>query len=332
MLFDLRLLDNFLEAADTLSFSRAAQRRGMSQPRFSFLIKRLERQLGFDLFKRANRRVSLTAEGEILLERLKALKAATASVDNVVWELRKETRTRLRLGSPRHMVSIPQRNWLVAELCARHPTVSLELDESGTLAVLDRLKAGTLDAALATGPIESEGFELQLIAEGKALVAIPRTDPLALQPDIHVVDLKGRTVVTRGARIGQIYMDAWYGPLKSAGAILTQGPEDHPGSLLDYAARKQATTIVHQWSTESPEATTFPHEFAFRPLIGNEMNMRIYLVRRPKAENIASQWLWDIAAELAQLAHSPAKLGQARGIKEGHFLVETVAQAAAHSG
>jgi DNA-binding transcriptional LysR family regulator len=297
MLFDPKLVDNFLAAADALSFGRAAEKRGMSQPRFSLLMKRLETQLGFDLFLRVNRRVSLTEEGEILLQKFKAMKSVIDEVEDTIWRLRSDTRTRLRLGSPRYMTAIPQRNWLVTELCARHPSVALNLDDDITPVMLARLRSGALDATLATAPFDMDGLEAVLVAQGRPFIAVPTAHPLATRREIRPSDLDGVAVVTRRKAIGQQYMSAWYGPLEAAGAILVEAPEDHPGSLLEFAARKGVATLVHQWSSEGLESTTYPHEFAFIPLTGARVEMEVYLVRLAKNVNVACQWLWDIAAE-----------------------------------
>jgi DNA-binding transcriptional LysR family regulator len=305
VLFDPKLVDNFLEAAETLSFSRAAERRGMSQPRFSLLMKRLETQLGFDLFLRVNRKVSLTPEGEILLERFRAMKDAINAVEDAIWKLRSETRTRLRLGSPRYMTSIPQRNWLVTELCARHPSVALELDDDITPVMLARLRDGVLDATLATGPFDTDGLDTILVASARPMLAIPTHDPLAARESLTLADLDGMVIVTRRRGIGQQYMKAWYGPLQDAGAVLLEGPEDHPGSLLEFAARKDVATLVHQWSNENLESTTFPHKFVFRPLLGADVNMEIHLARLAKTQNVACQWLWNIASEALEMLETP---------------------------
>lgn len=299
MLFDPKLVDNFLEAAETLSFSRAAEKRGMSQPRFSLLMKRLETQLGFTLFLRVNRKVSLTQEGEILLHKFRSMKSAVEAVDETIWRLRSETRARLRLGSPRFTTTVPQRNWLVTELCARHPSVSLELEDDITPVMLARLKAGSLDATLATAPFDMDGLESILVASARPLIAISQTHPLAARDALTLKDIEGLVIVTRRKGIGPQYMNAWYAPLQDAGAVLMEGPEDHPGSLLEFAARKGVQTLVHQWSNEDLQSTALPHDFVFRPLVGASVNMEIYLARLPKTQNAACQWLWNIAMEAA---------------------------------
>ena len=63
-----RRLEVFSEVAKFLSFTKAAESLQMTQPAVTFQIRRLEERLNTKLFSRAHNRVSLTAEGEVVLE------------------------------------------------------------------------------------------------------------------------------------------------------------------------------------------------------------------------------------------------------------------------
>jgi DNA-binding transcriptional LysR family regulator len=64
---DPRLLRTFLAVAEELHFTRAATRLYVAQQALSRDIRRLERELGTELFVRTTRQVALTPEGERLL-------------------------------------------------------------------------------------------------------------------------------------------------------------------------------------------------------------------------------------------------------------------------
>lgn len=61
---ELDWLEDFLALVETAHFSRAAEKRNISQPAFSRRIRMLEAWLGAPLFDRATHRIELTAAGE----------------------------------------------------------------------------------------------------------------------------------------------------------------------------------------------------------------------------------------------------------------------------
>ena len=65
--FETRWLEDFLALTSTQSFSKAAERRHVTQPAFSRRIKSLEETVGVQLVDRSRTPIQLTAEGQIFL-------------------------------------------------------------------------------------------------------------------------------------------------------------------------------------------------------------------------------------------------------------------------
>lgn len=66
-MIETRLLRQFIAVAEELNFRRAAERLHMAQPPLSQAILRLEEMLGYPVFERTNRKVSLTPAGTAFL-------------------------------------------------------------------------------------------------------------------------------------------------------------------------------------------------------------------------------------------------------------------------
>lgn len=85
-------LQKFMIAAKEENFSRAAELLNMTQPSLSQAIKRLEEELGFQLFLRNGKKISLNESGRIFLQAVEQMDA-----------LMKDTKTRLEeLNGMRH--------------------------------------------------------------------------------------------------------------------------------------------------------------------------------------------------------------------------------------
>jgi len=68
---DIRHLRYAAAVADELSFSKAAERVSIAQPHLSREIGKLEKELGYALFERTNRKVALTQRGAAFIRRSK---------------------------------------------------------------------------------------------------------------------------------------------------------------------------------------------------------------------------------------------------------------------
>src|SRR5579862_199453 len=70
---ELRNLRYFVAVAEEKNFTRAAKRLGMKQPPLSLQIRKLEKEMGTQLFHRGTRSVELTNPGKLLLEEARVI-------------------------------------------------------------------------------------------------------------------------------------------------------------------------------------------------------------------------------------------------------------------
>lgn len=116
----------FVAIVDRGSLSAAALALGRSLPTMVRLLAALERSLGVVLLRRTTRRMSLTPEGRVYLERCRRILADVAETEDVVGATRAEPRGRLRVTAPvlfGQMHVAPA----VTAFLAEHPAVQIDL-------------------------------------------------------------------------------------------------------------------------------------------------------------------------------------------------------------
>ena len=67
---ELRQLEYFQMTSRLKNITRAAERLNVSQPNITVAIKKLETELGVQLFDRSQKQLSLTPEGTVFLNRI----------------------------------------------------------------------------------------------------------------------------------------------------------------------------------------------------------------------------------------------------------------------
>src|SRR5215216_3178834 len=114
-----RQLEYFRAVARELHFTRAAEALHIAQPALSQQIRKLERQLGLQLFERDKHRVEITPAGTALLDHAERILSDLEAVEEEMHAWSGGTRGRIRLGTARGVVAQLAR--LLAEFSAAHP-------------------------------------------------------------------------------------------------------------------------------------------------------------------------------------------------------------------
>ncbi|NEA61699.1 LysR family transcriptional regulator [Streptomyces sp. SID12488] len=189
---DPRLLRAFVAVAEELHFTRAAARLYLAQQALSRDIRRLERELGADLFVRSTRRVTLSADGERLLPYARRVLAAHDELLAVFGEARPLL---VDLNSPglstgRRVLHLARELAPEYELMARF--------ESGLAFAAAELLAGRLDASFGRfaglDPVLRAQLDQQLVRYEPMAVVLPEDHRLAALPEVPLAALAGEAV------------------------------------------------------------------------------------------------------------------------------------------
>ncbi|HEV2095274.1 MAG TPA: LysR substrate-binding domain-containing protein [Chthoniobacterales bacterium] len=144
---ELRHLRYFLAVAEAGSFSRAADRLGISQPSVSQQMRDLEAGLRVSLFQRRGKRILLTPTGSIFQEHARAI---LRQIEHLLQELAIEPG---HLRGALHVGVVPILNvalmpQLVGLFAADHPGISLIIEEISSTEIETALEEGRMDVGL----------------------------------------------------------------------------------------------------------------------------------------------------------------------------------------
>jgi DNA-binding transcriptional LysR family regulator len=193
-MMELRQLRYFLVVADELHFGRAAERLHITQPPLTVAVRRLERELGVQLFERTTRRVTLTAAGHAFRERVQAAVSDLDSAAGDVAEVAAGRSGRIRVGfvSSASYTIIPE---AIRAFRRHRPRVDLVLNPLTSGEQVEQLLDEDLDLGLIRDPGEVPGLELELLTTEDLVVVLPETHPLAAMREINPMDLEAEPMI-----------------------------------------------------------------------------------------------------------------------------------------
>jgi DNA-binding transcriptional LysR family regulator len=191
---ELRHLHYFVVVAEELHFRRAAERLHIAQPSVSQQVRRLEDELGVQLFERNRRGVTLTPAGSVLLDEARATLAQAARAADRARAAGAGERGRLRVNLTR---SLPGglAGAIVDTFRERYPEVQLELDVGQTSIHAEQLRRGAIDIAFIRPPLHDPELEEVELGREPLVCVLPSNHRLARQKSIERADIADEPLV-----------------------------------------------------------------------------------------------------------------------------------------
>jgi len=189
---DSRRVLTFRAVAHQRSFSRAARELSLSQPSVSNQVASLEREIGARLLDRQPGGLTLTREGQILLEHADAIAERFQLANEQLAAAAHGQRTRLRIGAfPTALAGLVPS--AIALLRERYPDTKVSVDEGGE-DLPARVRSGELHLALgfqdsAQPRHPSPGLERRDLLQEHFMVALAPDHRLAQRPQVRLADL-----------------------------------------------------------------------------------------------------------------------------------------------
>jgi len=178
-------------------FGRAAEACFVSQPTLSVAIKKLEEELGTQIFERGSHEISVTPAGERIVSQAQRVLDEAARVKEIARQGRDPLVGPLRLGVI-YTIGPYLLPGLVRQLLKDAPEMPLLLTENFTVKLMELLKNGEIDVAIMALPLPQTGLAMQAVYDEPFIIAVPRHHPWAKRKAIPSEDLKKETMLLLG--------------------------------------------------------------------------------------------------------------------------------------
>lgn len=174
-------------------FSRAAEQLHLTQPAISDQVRRLEEEYDVLLFNRHKRQVSLTPQGERLLDITRRLFDSESQALDLLSEARALRSGSLRIvaDSAHHLLHI------LARFRDRYPGVRIAVHSGNTESVLDALHAYEADIGVLGNMPDSRDIEALKLNSTPIVAFVARDHPVATRSSLSFRDLAGLPLVLR---------------------------------------------------------------------------------------------------------------------------------------
>ncbi|MBQ8208060.1 MAG: LysR family transcriptional regulator [Clostridia bacterium] len=183
---ELLWLKYFCDAAQTENFSETARHYFVPPSNISQTIKKLEKELGIELFDRTKNKLTLSTGGRIYyegvkraLDQLESTKAALSDSTGII-----SGELRLKVCTNRRIVTKA-----IEHFSELYPSVSFRIRHEGG-------QDSDFDIIITDTELDSDRFEKKLLINEKVGLALNRKNPLAEKENIEPCDLSSEHFIT----------------------------------------------------------------------------------------------------------------------------------------
>ena len=191
---ELRQLEYFQMASRLRNITRAAQRLKVSQPNITVAIKKLEAELGVQLFDRSQKQLTLTPEGNVFLKRIEL---ALRNIDEAILEVndyKQLQKGTIKIGIPPMMGAylFPK---VFSGFRLLHPNLDVLLFEEGSLSIREKLESDELDFGIIIVPESTPNLNVLKMSRNQLMVCVSQKSSLARKNCITPKDIAASDLI-----------------------------------------------------------------------------------------------------------------------------------------
>lgn len=177
-MLDERDINYILKVAEERSFSTAAKRLYVTQPSLSQCVKKVEIELGIELFDRHTNPLTLTYAGELYIKEAKRIQDIKKELIQKIEDISEMKRGHLTIGSS-HSRTCYLLSRVLPVFRERFPGIDISLVEGNTFELQEYAISGATDFSLLYLPLIVDELDYEKIVDEEILVALPTKHPFS---------------------------------------------------------------------------------------------------------------------------------------------------------
>ncbi|MBQ4369443.1 MAG: LysR family transcriptional regulator [Oscillospiraceae bacterium] len=196
---ELQQLKYFRDLAETQNMRRTSENLHVTQSTVSVAIKKLEEELGAELFTRSNRRLALSEYGRIFLQ---SVDLALYQLERGVEEIRAardESDRHVRISCPPYFLTPDFVGYIYREV----PDALLEMKKLDSTEIYDAIVDGRLDLSI-DGVTDGKGDKVEAVQlkRSRMCIAVAKEHPLAMCRTVLMSELRDTPFSAYGRQMG----------------------------------------------------------------------------------------------------------------------------------
>lgn len=292
---EIRQLQYFVKAAETMNFTEAAASVFITQSTLSQQIKQLEEELGMLLFDRIGKHVRITEAGHVFFEHAQKILRDVQKSKQAIAELQNAATGELNIGVSYAFTSLllPA----LAPFSTKYPGIKILITYGNPEELERKLRLAELDMILAFhNESDNEDLEMQLLFSSGIVMAVGKHSPLAKLKEITLKELGTQDLIMPGKGFtSRALINELFYRNKIEPKIRIEMNDVH--SILSMVQNGHWATILNEKALFGWEGIRAV------PIEGKQIRRRSYIlwqkgVYRKKAAVLFTQQLMDIMSNM----------------------------------
>ncbi|WP_102348886.1 LysR family transcriptional regulator [Bacillus sp. Marseille-P3661] len=186
---EIHQLEYVIALSKYMKFSLAADEISVSQSTLSDQIKKLENELGVQLFIRSTRKVQLTSAGEDFLAYAKRIISEIENARSCMFEYSNLMKGKIKIGALSTITYLGITS-VIANFQKDYPGFEMEIFEENSDTLLKKLSTSEIDVAFISYPyIANFEFDFYPLINDRLVLLVSSTHPLAERKEVSIEEL-----------------------------------------------------------------------------------------------------------------------------------------------